>query len=48
MDGRIAPVAVKVLCKVDDVLQAVRMVAVFNGCNKFLPVVVKLHFQELP
>ena len=46
VDGRVNPVAVKVLCKVDDVLQAVGMVAVFNGCNKFFPVVVKLHFQK--
>ena len=44
--GRIKPVTVKVLCKVDNVLQVVGMVAVFHSCNKFFPVVVKLHFQK--
>ena len=45
--GRIKPVTIKVLCKVDNVLQVPCMVAVFHSCNKFFPVVVKLHFQKL-
>ena len=44
--GRINPVTVKVLCKVDDVLQVPCMVAVCDSRSKFFPVVVILHFQK--
>ena len=43
---RIKPVTVKILCKVDDVLQIPCMVAVCDSRSKFFPVVVKLHFQK--
>ena len=45
-DRGVNPIAIKVLCKVDDVLQAVCVVAVGKGGNEFFPVVVKLHFQK--
>ena len=45
--GRVKPVTVKVLCKIDDVLQIPCMVAVCDSRSKFFPVVVKLHFQKL-
>ena len=45
--GRVKPVTIKVLCKIDDVLQVPCMVAVCDSRSKFFPVVVKLHFQKL-
>ena len=37
VDGRIKPVAVKIVGKVDRVGNACRVVAVDHGCGKFLP-----------
>ena len=44
VDGRVNPVTVKVLCKVDKFLHTGSVVVKGDSCRKFLPVVVKLHF----
>ena len=44
VDGRVNPVAVKVLCKVDKFLHTGSVVAKGDSRRKFFPVVVKLHF----
>ena len=48
VDGRVNPVAVKVLCKVDKLLHTGSVVAKGDSRRKFLSVVVKLHGKELP
>ena len=45
VDGRVNPIAVKVLCKVDKFLHTGSVVAKGDSRRKFFPVVVKLHFQ---